>query len=168
MIQQINNELPTNNNGNKDCDLLFCDETNFNLMVKYYKSMAAISYPSSWIELNDQLFCPIKYSSSLNNAISSAGERILKYIYDNQFKSNCLDFDKNKYLFYDTTGWNTGLGATTNGGILKYFSRALMSNRTFILIGSWDWSLNTKHCQLLNRTGFDCYFFANEISNIKM
>ena len=127
--------------------------------------MAAISYPSSWIELNDQLFCPIKYSSSLNNAISSAGERILKYIYDNQFKSNCLDFDNNKYLLYDTTGWNTGLGATTNGGILKYFSRALMSNRTFILIGSWDLSLNTKHCQLLNRTGFDCYFLST--SNCK-
>ena len=175
LMQSINNELSQHNDNDNDidkninCNLLFCDKYKFDLMIKYYKSISYNLYPLSWIELNDQLFCPIKYSSSLSNGnqiISSSGERILKYIYNNQFNSNCLDFDKNKYLFYDTSGWYTGLGATTNGGILKYFSRALMSNRTLILIGTWDWSLNTKHCKLLNQTGFDCYFYQYQIVNI--
>ena len=161
LIQDINNEIKKSNQS--ECNLLFCDKIKFDLMIRYYKSVSSISFPSSWIELNDQLFCPIKYSSELNKnigIISSAGQRILEYIYLNQFKKDCFDFNKNKYLFYDTSGWYSGLGATTNGGIIKYFSRALMSNRTFILVGEWDWSKNLKHCNDLNRTGFNCYFLS--------
>lgn len=151
----------------EECNLLFCDKHKFDLMVSYYASISALSYPASWIELNDQLLCPVKYSS-FSNEISFAGERLLKYIYSNQFKIDCND-PNNKYLFYDTTGWFTGLGATTNGGIIKYFTRSLMSNRTFILTGDWTWA-QTKHCQQLiesghDRKGFKCYFLPT--SNCK-
>eukprot|EP01084_Bolivina_argentea_P288317 494823_1 len=169
IITQINNKLKHHTNNNT-CNLLFCDKYKFDLMIQYYTSMSSITYPSSWIELNDQLFCPIKYSSLYNSPhqISIAGERLLKYIYLNQFKSNCNDPNL-KYMFYDTSGWFSGLGATTNGGIIKYFTRALMSNRTFIMVGGWDWA-NTKHCQDLvkqglDRFGFRCYFLPN--SNCK-
>lgn len=157
------------------CSYLICNDLSFALMQEYASTVSSIGHPLSIHTLNEQLFCPLKHSSTLNpstSMISSAGERLLRFIHSNQFKTNCND-PSIQYLIYDTTGWYTGLGATTNGGILKYFTRSLMSNRTFILVGSWEWSKDLQHCVETGREGFGCYFlppsnckYADIIQNV--
>ena len=121
--------------------------------------MSKSHYPKSWIHLNEQLFCPIRYSQSLyatQNIISNAGERLLKYIYDTQFISNCDD-PNHKYIIFDISQTRgTGIGASFNGGILKYFARAIMSKRTFLINGKFEWTESNKDCD--KYIGMECYF----------
>eukprot|EP01084_Bolivina_argentea_P036188 66992_1 len=57
---------------------LLRNETEFNKLLLYYSKVSMNKYPSSWIHLNEQLFCPIRYSQSLysTNSISNAGTGI--------------------------------------------------------------------------------------------
>lgn len=138
---------------------LLTNTTQFNELLSYYSKVSESNYPKSWIHLNEQLFCPIYYSQSLHptqTIISNAGERLLKYLYDSQFLSNCDD-PNHKFVIFDigqTSG--TGIGATFNGGILKYFARAIMSKRTFLINGKFKWSEGNEHCA--EYIGMECYF----------
>ena len=141
-----------------DYNNLLINDKKFNELLSYYSMVSNVS-PSSWIHLNEQLFCPISYSQSLyptQSIISNAGERLLKYIYDIQFIKDC-DNPSHKYIIFDIsqTG-GTGIGATFNGGILKYFARAIMSQRIFLINGKFEWAEGNKYCDEYD--GMQCYF----------
>ena len=60
-------------------------------------------YPKSWQDLNNQLFCPIKYSNSLSfNSDSVTQEAILKDIFARQFFNNNPDecFNPNRKCLF--------------------------------------------------------------------
>ena len=69
-------------NSNKVSKPIFFDPERYIKLTQYHSNMNK-KYPSSWIDLNNQLFCPIKYSLTLNpiNTISNGAERLLKAIY---------------------------------------------------------------------------------------
>ena len=156
-IEQINNTQHIKNY-NKP---IFFDSERFTNLTQYHASLNSM-HPSSWIDLNNQLFCPIKYSMSLNpiNTISSSAERLLKAIYNLQFLNDCHDLN-HKFLILDLSVFgDSGLGAVTNGFLIKFLFRALVTNRTLLLHGKWKWS--SKPCDL-KYNAMECYFLP--ISN---
>ena len=129
-------------------------------------------YPSSWQELNQQLLCPIKYSTtyyplqslSSTEHFTNSQERILKKLYQQQFiPDNDCSNPNIKYLVFDIKLRDySGLGATLYGSLIKYLTRALMTNRTFLVQGRFDWTIDKSYCSNPNNgkymDGIDCYF----------
>lgn len=75
---------------------IFTNSTLYSQKIQKYIDIAVQIYPKSWQDLNNQLFCPIKYSSSLSlNKDSIVQESILKHIFSMQFlnndRSECLN-----------------------------------------------------------------------------
>ena len=96
----IQTRFPNNRDNNKldgsTFGRIFTNYTLYSAKIKPYIDISNKMYPKSWQELNNQLFCPIKYSSSLSlNKASINQESILKHIFQTQFLNNdeskCLD-----------------------------------------------------------------------------
>eukprot|EP01084_Bolivina_argentea_P140242 246610_1 len=51
------NEMNNNNAQN-----IYFDNESYNELIEYSSYINRKTFPSNWLELNDQLFCPIKYS----------------------------------------------------------------------------------------------------------
>eukprot|EP01083_Nonionella_stella_P001921 5536_1 len=151
------NTLYSNTHNTKPQHNLLTNQTQFDELLSYYSKISEITYPSSWIHLNEQLFCPIRHSHAITtDTISNAGERLLKYIYNTQFVSDCHDTN-HKYIIFDITQMKgTGIGATFNGAILKWFIRAMMSDRIFLINGAFGWAQDVAHCTSF--IGMECYF----------
>eukprot|EP01083_Nonionella_stella_P300879 1029448_1 len=116
------------------------------------------SYPSTWQQLNEQQFCRIEQSDTQIN--------LFQFLYKNQFPSTC-SAPSTKFLIYDIfLETSSGLGASLFGNILRYFTTALMLNRTFMLHGVFDWSSIVDHCA--HTQAMECYFLplSNSTDNI--
>lgn len=138
---------------------IFFDDHSFSELLSYSTSISSKLFPSNWLELNDQLFCPIQHSKTLHpgTAISNGHETLLKLLYELQFKSDCLsDHKDNKFLVFDLeTAGSRGLGAVINAGFIKFLFRALYSNRTLLVTGKWSWSASQSFCR--DKMGMECY-----------
>ena len=138
---------------------IFFDDDSFTELLAYSASVSSNPFPSSWLELNDQLFCPIQNSKTLNprSTTSNGDEHLLRLLYDLQFKEDCFSDDEdNKFLVFDLeTAGSRGLGAVVNAGFIKFLFRALYSNRTLLVTGKWSWSSQQKWCR--GKPGMECY-----------
>ena len=84
---------------------IFSNYTLYQSKIQAYIDASDRIYPNSWQDLNKQLFCPIKYSSSLSlNVRSTTQEAIVKDIFQMQFfnndKSECFNPNRKCVLFY--------------------------------------------------------------------
>eukprot|EP01083_Nonionella_stella_P139203 424126_1 len=105
-------------------------------------------HPATWQHLNKQQFCRIEQSPTQL--------RFFQFLYHNQFPKNC-GATTTKFLIYDIhLEASSGLGASLFGNLLRYFTTALMLNRTFLLHGVFDWSSIVQYCADTN--AMECYF----------
>ena len=88
------------------------------------------------------------------------------HIQDNQIgkqKNDCSN-PNIKYLVFDIKLRDySGLGATLYGSLIKYLTRALMTNRTFLVQGQFDWTIDKLYCNDHNGNymdGINCYFMS--------
>ncbi len=92
--------------------------------------------------MNNYFVLFVIHNHYIKQTVSNSGELLLKLIYKTQFVSNCND-PKHKFVIFDIAQKSqmkgTGIGATFNGGILKYFVRAMMSKRIFLMNGEFEW-----------------------------
>jgi hypothetical protein len=137
-------------------------------------------HPSSWKDLNQQMFCPLKYTSENSMKLSnnsnlnkknawrkSIGQQLLlEFIYENQFLANpsinCdLLLGDRQFVILDMyQRINHGLGSTLYGYFSRFLSRSLVLNRTLLLTGIFDWA-QVHYCAPTH--GYECYFLP--ISN---
>ena len=164
----INNGRGNNQNDNNE-NAIYFDDTAFNELVEHSSSVNEAIFPSDWLHLNDQLFCPIKYSQTLSpsHSASNGDEVLLKVLYRLQFKANCFDTDEsNKFLVFDVrTMGSRGIGACINAMLLKIMFRAIYSNRTLLLIGQWRWTKPLRYCN--GSEGMSCYMLPTSNCNYK-
>ena len=70
-------------------------------------------------------------------------------------------------LIWDNSKLKSGLMAQINSAWIKYFIRAIWTNRTFLLTGTLTWALDIEYCQNKNDTGsYLCYFLPISICHI--
>ena len=144
------------------------NDNKFNELLLYYESINNKIKPSSFYELNDQLFCPIKHSKSLypHTYKSNAQERLLREIYRLQFPNNCND-PNTKFLVFDLKLINSaGMMAAFNGRILKSFYASFVTQRTLLFTTEWSWQSKHKYCQNRGYTGFECFFMPISHCNV--
>ena len=127
--------------------------------MRYSTSISNKTYPSNWLELNDQLFCPILHSRTLNRGMSTSNgdEHLLELLYALQFKDDCFAEDENnKFLVFDIhTASVRGLGAVLQAALMRFLYRALYTNRTLLVTGKWEWSSGQSFCA--DKPGMECY-----------
>ena len=105
-------------------------------------------FPPSWEEMNDQQFCSIQNDTR--------HKYLMQVMYNQQFTRSC-NISENKFLIYDVVLEKTrGLGASVFGYLCRYMTVALQLNRTFLLHGQFDWTLDVKYCE--NTNAMECYF----------
>ena len=152
---------------------IFTNYTSYSNRMQKYIDASNELYPQTWQQLNDQLFCPIKYSKSLSLAVndySTSQETILKDIFERQFfnnnKQECYNPNR-KFLIYDLKGIS-GLMTTIHASWMKYAYRAFWSNRTFILTGTDPWATDVRYCKNPKDSGtYKCYFLPVSICNVE-
>eukprot|EP01083_Nonionella_stella_P317333 1154781_1 len=106
------------------------------------------NYPSTWQQLNEQQFCRIEESQTQID--------FFQFLHHNQFPHDC-NASSTKFLLFDIyLEAKNGLGASLFGAMMRYFTTALMLNRTFLLHGVFDWSSIVDHCADTN--AMECYF----------
>lgn len=185
-IIQINTNFSTNNKQIVSSPTpIFFNDYKFKKLLEYYNNHSS-SHPSSLYHLHEQLFCPLKHSFTFtaHDSVSNAQEIILRKIYELQFayylssplESNfnlntsmddkerefCVSNKNSKYLILNAKAFGqSGLGAITNGPLIKYLYRAILSNRTLLLNGKWQWSSPHAYCS--KYIAMECYFLP--ISN---